>query len=85
MRILFHINHPAQYHLFKHSIQQLKNENHDVLIIARNKDVLTQLLNNDGVDFINTTHRTDRESNVFSLILNFAIQYKKVKKEIKSF
>jgi predicted glycosyltransferase/VanZ family protein len=85
MKILFHINHPAQYHLFKQVITRLKEENHAVLVIARNKDVLTQLLHNDGVEFINTTHRTDRESNLFSLFINFILQYRKVKKCCKEF
>jgi predicted glycosyltransferase/VanZ family protein len=85
MRFLFHINHPAQYHLFKQVLSRLKKGNHEVLIITRNKDVLTQLLHNDGVEFINTTHRTDRESNLFSLFINFILQYRKVKKHIKEF
>lgn len=85
MKYLFHINHPAQYHLFKQVITRLKEENHAVLVIARNKDVLTQLLHNDGVEFINTTHRTDRESNLFSLFINFLLQYRKVKKCCKKF
>lgn len=85
MRFLVHINHPAQYHLFKQIILRLKEENHAVLIIARNKDVLTHLLHNDGVEFINTTHRTDRESNLFSLFINFILQYRKVKKYCKDF
>ena len=85
MNILFHINHPAQYHLFKNVISRLKNEKHSVLIISRNKDVLTQLLHNDGVEFINTTHQTDRESNLFSLLINFILQYRKVKKCCKAF
>lgn len=85
MKFLFHINHPAQYHLFKQFIARLKEEDHAVLVIARNKDVLTQLLHNDGVEFINTTHRTDRESNLFSLFINFILQYRKVKKCCKEF
>lgn len=85
MKYLFHINHPAQYHLFKQAITRLKKEDHSVLVIARNKDVLTQLLHNDGVEFINTTHRTDRESNLFSLFINFILQYRKVKKCCKEF
>ncbi|MEX1193368.1 MAG: DUF354 domain-containing protein [Brumimicrobium sp.] len=85
MNILFHINHPAQYHLFKQSIARFKEENHTVLVIARNKDVLTQLLHNDGVEFINTTHRTDRESNLFSLFINFILQYRKVKRYVNDF
>lgn len=85
MNILFHINHPAQYHLFKQVIIRLKEDNHAVLVIARNKDVLTQLLHNDGVEFINTTHRTDRESNLFSLFINFILQYRRVKKYCKEF
>lgn len=85
MKVLFHINHPAQYHLFKQVINDLKKNGLTVLIIARNKDMLTQLLNNDGVEYVNTTHRTDRESNIFSLLINFSLQYSRVKQQVKNF
>lgn len=83
MRILFHINHPAQYHMFKYVIVTLKDKGHEVNIIARNKDVLTQLLDNDGVQYINT-HKSSRESNLFSLLINHALQYLRIKRIVKT-
>ena len=44
MNILFDINHPAHVHLFRHSIQILKNQGHKVLITAREKDITISLL-----------------------------------------
>lgn len=47
MRILFCINHPAHYHLCKNVIASLKRDGHEVFILARQKDVLKDLLINE--------------------------------------
>lgn len=44
MNILFAVNHPAQYHLFKHSFYALKNEGHKVMFVIRDKDILEKLM-----------------------------------------
>jgi predicted glycosyltransferase len=44
MRVIFDLGHPAHFHLFKHSIANLKESGHDVEIIARQKDCLSALL-----------------------------------------
>ncbi len=44
MNILFDINHPADVHFFKFTIQKLQNDGHTVFITARNKDVVIPLL-----------------------------------------
>ena len=44
MRFLFSLNHPAHYHLCKIVIKNLKQNGHQVYIIARDKDVLVELL-----------------------------------------
>jgi predicted glycosyltransferase/VanZ family protein len=85
MNILFHINHPAQFHLFKDVIHQLNKSGHIIQVIARDKDVLLQLLENEKISFLNVTHRTDRKSNIFSLFINLIIQYRIVKKCCKNF
>jgi len=51
MKILFYLGHPAHYHLFKHVISAFNPENTVVLI--KTKDVLEQLLKEDGVPYIN--------------------------------
>jgi predicted glycosyltransferase len=59
MKYLFQLNHPAHYHLFKNAIHQLKNDGHDVLILARPKDILIDLLKNEDFDFINIKKGTN--------------------------
>lgn len=53
MKYLFQLNHPAHYHLFKNTIHQLKENGHEVLILARPKDILIDLLRNEKIDIIN--------------------------------
>ena len=44
MRILFEIGHPAHVHFFKNTIWNLENRGHEVLIVARDRDVVLNLL-----------------------------------------
>lgn len=44
MNILFDINHPADIHFFKNTINHLKSNGHQVVITARDKDVIIDLL-----------------------------------------
>lgn len=53
MKYLFQLNHPAHYHLFKNAIHHLKSDGHEVLILARPKDMLIDLLKNERFDVIN--------------------------------
>lgn len=52
MKVLFCLNHPAHYHLCKNTIRNLKRDGHQVLILARKKDVLLDLLKNEDYDLI---------------------------------
>lgn len=54
MKILVDLIHPANYHYFKYFIQEMKQKGHEIVITARKKDVLQNLLNLDNVSFINT-------------------------------
>lgn len=49
MRILFDLLHPAHFHLYKHVICRLRQEGHEVEIIARQKDCLGNLLEASGL------------------------------------
>ena len=51
MNILFDINHPAHFHLFKNTIRILQSKGHNITITARDKEVTTELLQNSGLAF----------------------------------
>jgi hypothetical protein len=51
MRYLFELQHPKHYHQFKHLIALLKARQDEVLIVARDKDVLLSLLQYDKHDY----------------------------------
>lgn len=53
MRIVLDIGHPAHVHYFKNTIRKLKTNGHDVLIFARDREVIIDLLNNLNLSFIN--------------------------------
>lgn len=39
MKILFHLAHPAQYHMFKNVIENLKQKGHKIKITINTKDI----------------------------------------------
>jgi predicted glycosyltransferase len=45
MRILFSVNHPAHVHLFKNTIRAFENKGYKIKIVAKNKEITHQLLN----------------------------------------
>jgi uncharacterized protein len=51
MYIYFVLNHPAHYHLFKHSIKELSIHGHSCEIFIRPKDVLKDLLDFDKIKY----------------------------------
>ena len=53
MRLLVYLAHPAQYHFFKNIIRRLRSDGNQVRILAKSKDVLEELLREDGFDYIN--------------------------------
>lgn len=53
MRFLFYLAHPAHFHLFKFTIGHLQAEGHEVKITIKTKDVLQQLLDESGINYIN--------------------------------
>lgn len=53
MNVLIYVGHPAQYHFFKHTISNLKADGNNVKLLIKTKDILEQLLNEDGQDYLN--------------------------------
>lgn len=51
MKYIFELNHPKHYYQFKYIMQQLVRDGHDVKVLARDKDVLLKVLEQEGVDY----------------------------------
>lgn len=79
MRVLFCLNHPAHYHLCKNVMTALKEDGNEVFILARQKDVLLDLLKNENYE----TVPFKKGKNLFEKIkhhgsaLNYAVDYAK--------
>ncbi len=71
MKIAFYLAHPAHYHYFKFSAQQLRKDGHEVIFLAKNKDILLSLLDNAGEKYEIIAHK--KSKNYFQHIL-YAIQ-----------
>ena len=51
------ISHPAHFHMFRYTIYNLKRSGNEVVVVIRPKDVLEQLLINDGMPFVKVKDR----------------------------
>jgi len=53
MRFLFYLVHPAKYQFHKVQINELKAKGHDVDIVINTKDILEDLVKEEGWDYTN--------------------------------
>lgn len=51
MRILIDMGHPGHVHLFKHFIREMRDRDHEVLVTARDKKIIGDLLRSHDLDF----------------------------------
>ena len=56
-KYLFMISHPAHFHMFKHTMNNLQKDGHEIVAVIRPKDVLEQLCVDYGLDFYKTKDR----------------------------
>jgi Uncharacterized protein conserved in archaea len=66
-KILFYMGHPAHFHLFKNLIRMLKENGHSVAILIKTKDVLEQLLQSAGWEYVNINPKGRKDINFHSL------------------
>ena len=52
MKYLFELKHPKHYYQFKYVMQTLKSQGHEIVVLARDKDVLLNVLEEEGVPYI---------------------------------
>lgn len=53
MHLIFYLGHPAHYHLFKNIIKLIQEKSHEVQILIKYKDILEDLVKNDGLVYTN--------------------------------
>jgi uncharacterized protein len=66
MKILFHLGHPAHFHLFKNVIISLRDKGYQIYILIKKKDVLEKLLVENGFEYYNILPK-GRKDNKFSI------------------
>ncbi len=71
-KILFFLNHPAHFHLFKFIIRRLREKDFDVIIYIVTKDVLEDLVKAEGWDYVNLFPK-GRRSKVLPKVLSTAL------------
>ena len=64
MKYLFYLAHPAHFHLFKNTMRILKENGHSVLVTSKTKDVLTKLLQESNIEFINIAEEERKDSRI---------------------
>ena len=81
MKIMIGIGHPAHVHLFKNLITKLKEDKHEIYVVARDKEVTFSLLNSLQIPFsIITSNRRSIVSKIytFPIIMKEFIRYYKL-------
>ena len=83
MKYIFELNHPKHYYQFKYVMQTLNERGHEIKVLARDKDVLLKVLQEEGVQYtLFGKHSKSMSAKVFgtfTLIRNYiaiAKQYK---------
>lgn len=58
---LFFLGHPAHFHLFRGTIERLKQQGHRVTIFIKKKDILESLLQTAGLEYTNALPKGRRD------------------------
>lgn len=73
MNILFHIVHPAQFHLFRNVIAELEGLGHQCFVAIKSKDILEELLMRSGLTYYNILEREHRKTR-FGMIRDMVVR-----------
>lgn len=76
MKYLFHLGHPAHFHLFKNVINDLKARGHETHVLIKKKDVLEELLKESGMEYQNILPSGRKNS-------KYGIAWGQIKQDIK--
>ena len=68
MKYLFFLSHPAHFHLFKNTINSLKEEN-EIIVLIKSKDILAELLNKEGWEYVNIQKQEKKATTKLGIII----------------
>jgi len=57
MKIIFALNHPAQYHLLKNPYKALKDKGHEIIFVIKDKDILEKLMISEDAKYVRVTKK----------------------------
>jgi uncharacterized protein len=77
MKVLFHLGHPAHFHLFKNVINTLNENGHQTNILIKKKDILEELLNEYGLNYLNILPEGRKDSK-FGIAIGQFKQFQKL-------
>ncbi len=72
MKVLIHLGHPAQFHLYKNVAKNLINKGHSAMFMIKTKDILEDLVKESGLPYLNilpVAHRKSKVGVLFDLFL----------------
>ena len=84
MNILIYCSHPAQFLFYKFTIRKLINDNHNVKLLIKSKDVLEQLVQAEGFEYENILIEGRRNSKV-GIIVGLAKRLLRINRIIRKF
>jgi predicted glycosyltransferase len=67
-KILVYLGHPAHFHLYKNAIINWQANGHKVIILIKKKDVLENLLQNAGFEYVNILKEGRKDTKIGMLI-----------------
>lgn len=73
MNILCFLSHPAQFLFYKNTLTNLKKSGHMVFILIKTKDILSNLLDEAGIEYHNILP-TPRSKSVFAIIYSLIVR-----------
>lgn len=73
MNFLFYLGHPSHYHVLRYIARSLKEEGNNITVVIRTKDILGDLVQADGIDYINISKRR-RRNNFFSIAVDVILR-----------
>ena len=79
MKILFHLGHPAHFHLFKNVIDKMKKNGHEPTILIKKKDILEDLLKNENLSYTNILIRGRKDHKLGMIYGQLMQEYRMLK------
>lgn len=74
MKYIFELNHPKHYYQFKYVMQILKSRGHEISVLARDKDVLLNVLQEEHVSY--TVFGKHRKTMLSKVLGTFGLMFK---------